>query len=270
MAIRWSNGRERNRDEEEAKVKIYVASSRRNEGQQAIVAQLRSAGHEVYDFKNPGEGKTGFSWKKTMDALPPWGAYTTRIVLASNAANEGFKLDMDALKWCDACVMVQPCGVSAALELGWACGAKKITVALLEDNQEPEHKLKMADKICISIDEVIEYLASAPALALGPNQKRYDIASQPHATMGDAEEAVRAFYAEVSVSREKHKIPEVIIVVGMSVTSLQSDTSIAVDVCSFGDPRVAPVLGSVAWREFTAPTIKRAEKLKKLAGKEES
>ena len=242
MAIRWSNGRERNRDEEESKVKIYVASSWRNEGQQAIVAQLRSAGHEVYDFKNTGEGKAGFSWKKAMNAL----------------------------KWCDACVMVQPCGRSAALELGWACGAKKITVALLEDNQEPELMIKMADKICISIDEVIEYLASAPAPALGPNQKRYEIASRPHATMGDAEEAARAFYADVSALREKHKIPEVIIVVGMNVANLESDTSMTVNVCSFGNPRAAPVLGSIAYREFTAPTIKRASRLKKLAGKEES
>jgi hypothetical protein len=83
--------------------------------------------------------------------------------------------------------------------------------------------------------------------------------------MGDAEEAARAFYADVSSLREKHKIPEVIIVVGMNVTSLQSDTSMAVDVCSFGDPRVAPVLGFVAYREFAAPTIKQAERLKKLA-----
>ena len=54
------------------------------------------------------------------------------------------------------------------MELGWACGVGKITVALLEDGQEPELMIKMADKIVASLDEAIDYLeskASDPILA---------------------------------------------------------------------------------------------------------
>jgi hypothetical protein len=51
--------------------------------------------------------------------------------------------------------MVQPCGRSAALELGWA---GKLTVVLLADGQEPELMLKAADKLCVSMNEVIEAL----------------------------------------------------------------------------------------------------------------
>lgn len=40
---------------------IYVASSWRCEWQPAVVAALREAGYEVYDFRNP-PGNTGFHW----------------------------------------------------------------------------------------------------------------------------------------------------------------------------------------------------------------
>ncbi len=87
--------------------------------------------------------------------------------------------------------------------------------------------------------------------------------------MEAAEQAALAFYAEVSVLREKHRIPEALIVVGMYVSG-QAESQLTVDACSFGDPHVAPILAAVAWREYTAPTVKRAEELKKIAGKEES
>ena len=37
---------------------------------------------------------------------------------------------MDALEQSDACIMVLPCGPSASMEMGWACGAGKPTVSL--------------------------------------------------------------------------------------------------------------------------------------------
>jgi hypothetical protein len=144
-------------------MRIYVASSWRCGRQPEIVAELRAAGHEVYDFRNPGEGKTGFSWTKITHAPRPWSADETRQVLAHPVAERGFKFNMTALRWCDACVMVQPCGRSAALELGWAVGSGKLTVALLADWQEPELMLKMVDKIAVSIEEVIDYLAAKVA-----------------------------------------------------------------------------------------------------------
>ena len=42
-------------------MKIYVASSWRNEHQQKLVDQLTQLGHEVYDFKHP-HGGDGFKW----------------------------------------------------------------------------------------------------------------------------------------------------------------------------------------------------------------
>jgi len=140
-------------------VKIYVASSWRNERQPDVVAALRAAGHEVYDFKNPGSGMTGFGWKKILPDPAPWSAEKTREVLEHPIAQAGFDSDINAMCWADAIVMVQPCGRSAALELGWGAGAGKLTVALLADGQEPELMLKVADKIALSLDEVITWLS---------------------------------------------------------------------------------------------------------------
>jgi nucleoside 2-deoxyribosyltransferase len=144
-------------------MKIYVASSWRCERQPEVVAALRAAGHEVYDFKNPAPGQPGFGWKQVTPEPPPWSAEKTIEVLTHPVADRGFEFDMNALRWCDACVMVQPCGRSAALELGWACGAGKLTVALLADGQEPELMLKMVDMIAPSIGDVINYLESESA-----------------------------------------------------------------------------------------------------------
>lgn len=140
-------------------MKLYVASSWRCERQPAVVAALRAAGHEVYDFKNPKPGDTGFSWKKILPAPPPWSAEDTRNVLRHPVAQAGFDLDFDAMKWADAFVMVQPCGRSAALELGWACGARKLAAVLLEDGQEPELMLKCADLLATSLAEVLDFFA---------------------------------------------------------------------------------------------------------------
>lgn len=41
---------------------IYVASSWRNDYQPIVVRELRSEGHEVYDFRNPSHGDKGFQW----------------------------------------------------------------------------------------------------------------------------------------------------------------------------------------------------------------
>lgn len=138
--------------------RIYVASSWRNEQQPAVVARLREAGHEVYDFRNPA-GRTGFGWRQATDEPPPWSAERTREVLALPISQAGFDSDFDAMQWADTFVMLQPCGRSAALELGWACGAGKRTIVLLADGQEPELMLKCAQHLCTSLDEVLAILA---------------------------------------------------------------------------------------------------------------
>jgi nucleoside 2-deoxyribosyltransferase len=140
-------------------VNVYVASSWRNQIQPHVVAQLRAAGHSVYDFKNPLPGNHGFHWEEIDPKWKSWTAGEFRQALSHEVAEDGFALDMEALKQCDACVLVLPCGRSAHLELGWACGRGKFTVALVDDPCEPELMYKMLDAVCLSVDEVIAVLA---------------------------------------------------------------------------------------------------------------
>lgn len=122
------------------KRKIYVASSWRNSIQPKVVAALRAEGHEVYDFRNPAEGNDGFHWSAIDREWKNWNLqkYVVEIERHPIAA-EGFKLDKDALNWCDTCVLVLPCGRSAHLEAGYACGQGKDVIFMLhEDKFEPE------------------------------------------------------------------------------------------------------------------------------------
>ena len=141
-------------------MKIYVASSWRNAQQQSVVQQLRDAGHEVYDFKNPRPGETGFAWS---DIDPDWQAWTPeqfREALRHPIALNGYISDASAMAEADACVMVMPCGRSAHLEAGFFVGSpKKALIILLgEEPAEPELMYRMANAICLDMGEVIEKL----------------------------------------------------------------------------------------------------------------
>lgn len=147
-------------------MRIYVASSWRNARQPTVVAALRAAGHEVYDFRHPNvQGPpdaphTGFAWSDIDSGWQDWTIEQYRSALSHPVAERGFGADFAAMRWADAFVYVLPCGRSASLELGWACGAGKRTVVLLAD-AEPELMIKLADRICISIEEVLEALDGA-------------------------------------------------------------------------------------------------------------
>ena len=142
-------------------MKIYVASSWRNTQQPDVVAQLRAAGHEVYDFKNPPNG-TGFGWKQVdYDGAANIPSYLR--ALQHPRAVEGYASDIDALNDADATVLVLPCGRSAHLELGYATGRGQKTIVLLsEEKWEPELMYLMCDHLCESVDEVVRCLEIPP------------------------------------------------------------------------------------------------------------
>jgi len=145
-------------------MKIYVASSWRNEHQQSVVNFLRECGHEVYDFKKPSDGKAGFHWSE-ID--PNWKSWTTqqyREALRHEYAQFGFNRDFDAMEAADACVLVLPCGRSAHLEAGWMKGAGKTVFAYIPDGEavEPELMYNMLDGVTSDINEIAQLLSKTP------------------------------------------------------------------------------------------------------------
>ena len=148
-------------------MRIYIASSWRNTFQPAVVERLRAEGHEVYDFKGAGDGwgtgeggPGGFGWKEVDPEWMNWTANIPRYLrgLEHERAEEGFLRDMDALRASDACVMVHPCGVSAAMETGWATGAGKRVFVYVPGLREPDLMVKMAELVTDDFDLICKAL----------------------------------------------------------------------------------------------------------------
>ena len=143
-------------------VKVYVASSWRNERQPEVVKALEEAGHEVYDFRHPHMGPgargVGFHWSE-ID--PDWTRWTTaqfRDALEDQRALDGCASDLAGMAWADVILLVMPCGRSAHLELGWGIGFGKVTMILLSDG-EPELMYRLAHHLCLDVDEVLRKIA---------------------------------------------------------------------------------------------------------------
>jgi hypothetical protein len=119
-------------------MKLYVASSWRNEEQPSVVCALRQAGHEVYDFRHPEPDNDGFSWNRIDPAWKTWSTLSYAKALQHPIALHGFGLDFAALQWAEGCVLVLPCGKSAHLELGFMLGAGKPGIILAPEKIEPE------------------------------------------------------------------------------------------------------------------------------------
>lgn len=140
--------------------RIYVASSWRNQYQPDIVRDLRSDGHEVYDFRNPFNGVPGFAWSEIDPKWGAWSAAEYRHLLTTHPiAARGFMSDLRAMQWADTCVLVLPSGRSAHLEAGWFCGQGKRCVILTRDGEQPELMALLATDICVSVEELRDVLA---------------------------------------------------------------------------------------------------------------
>ena len=138
-------------------MKVYVASSWRNERQPAVVAALREIGCEVYDFKNPGPGDNGFHWSEIDAEWKSWTPEQFAKALEHPIAREGFGRDMTALMDADLVVLVLPCGRSAHLEAGYGVGRDKTVFVLVEgDDYVPELMYRMFDGIALTLEKLVE------------------------------------------------------------------------------------------------------------------
>ncbi len=120
-----------------------------------MVARLREAGHEVYDFRNPPHGGTGFHWTDIDPKAPEWTYAQYAEGLHHPLAERQFQADIDALTWADTCVLVLPCGRSAHTEAGWMAGAGKRVVAYIPEMVEPELMYKLFDGVAGSLEELV-------------------------------------------------------------------------------------------------------------------
>lgn len=148
-------------------MRVYVASSWRNPRQLDVVAMLRDASHQVYDYRHPnveGPGaapNAGFGWEEIAGGWKTWTPRQFIEALEHPIAAEGFTADWSAMQWADAFVLVMPCGRSAHLEAGWAIGAGKPTAISFDpaESFEAELMYRMADLITDDSEAILTWLA---------------------------------------------------------------------------------------------------------------
>lgn len=146
-------------------MRVYVASSWKNQYQPEVVRALRQDGHEVYDFRNPMPNNHGFHWSEIDPAYRSWAREQYVDALNHPLAQGSFNLDFGAMEWAELGVMVIPCGSSAHLEAGYFAGAKKpLIIYLPEMIPSPELTYKMARAITVDIPELLYEVRTQQAL----------------------------------------------------------------------------------------------------------
>ncbi len=104
-------------------MKIYIATSWKNEELAKIIANLlRYDGHEVDCFCDTSTGRYCFRWTDHVTRIEDANVFS---FLSLPEARRAFEEDKKYLDWCDAVVMIYPCGNSAHLEGGYAKGCGK-------------------------------------------------------------------------------------------------------------------------------------------------
>lgn len=78
--------------------RIYVASSWRNPYYPEVVKRLKAEGHDVYDFRNPPHGGSGFHWTDVDENAPNWTFEEYAEGLRHPLAERQFAADLEALK----------------------------------------------------------------------------------------------------------------------------------------------------------------------------
>lgn len=139
-------------------MRIYVASSWRNERQPEVVKALREAGHEVYDFRNPAEGDNGFHWSSIDPNWKNWTVEEYKKALSNPQAVLGFSKDYDGMMWSQVGVLVLPCGASAHTEAGWLQASGRQVLVLMEERVEAELMYRLFRGVYSSIPELLEEL----------------------------------------------------------------------------------------------------------------
>lgn len=150
--------------------RIYLATSWRNPFHDATLTLLRTAGHEVYDFKSGqpmhsgGPVPTAFNWGELDQAWEKWTPrkYRSKLLTSARAAS-GYVGDLRGMEWADTCIMLLPCGRSAHIEAGYCKGRGKRLIAYYVDGEDrtgfdPDLMYLLADNIVIGQVELIAAL----------------------------------------------------------------------------------------------------------------
>ena len=136
-------------------MRFYIATSWKNRFIDQVIASIQYHKHTYYDFRHPASGQ-GFHWTDVDKDCANWTPYDYKQNLSHPLAEQQFKNDLEAMKSCDACILLLPCGRSAHTEAGWFAGQGKPVYAFIptEKDFEPELMYKLFTKVCTNLREL--------------------------------------------------------------------------------------------------------------------
>ena len=131
---------------------IYLIGSLRNPKVRELAADLREAGHDVFDDWHSAGPNADDEWQKyEQDRKRPY-----HIALHGLHAETVFALDKTHLDRCQVGVLLLPAGKSGHLELGYMLGrGKRGYVFLPEAPERFDIMYKLATRIVSNVDELI-------------------------------------------------------------------------------------------------------------------
>lgn len=137
-------------------MRIYVASSWKNERYEAVCTELRNVGHTVLCWR---ENPFQFT---TID--PNWEKWTSKQFIAAmhtDVFKDGCKKDLDLMYQADMVLLLLPCGRSAHLEMGWAVGVEWCCTVVLMDSgcPTPELMYGLCDAVVTDVADVVRLAA---------------------------------------------------------------------------------------------------------------
>ena len=144
-------------------MKLYTASSWRNEKYPNVVKELLRNGHEVYDFR---DANSWFKWKVIDEDWEYWSNGQFVSALSHPLSKKAFSADFNGMQWADACVLVMPCGKSAHIEAGYMKGKGKPLYILLDGGMtRAELTYSIADGIFENVQQLVETLQTLEGIA---------------------------------------------------------------------------------------------------------
>lgn len=146
-------------------MKLYVASSWKNQHYTDLLTTLRAAGHEPLDWREGGFSWTQVTGRPGQDMTPT--EYQDEV-LTHPRAEEGYQADYDKMEAADACVLLLPCGRSAHFEAGWFWGRGKPVHIYIPVFDTPELMYKGVQSISFTVEELLDALAVPILQGLNP------------------------------------------------------------------------------------------------------
>lgn len=128
-------------------MKIYLASSWRNNDYPLVLKMLCDCGHEVYDFR-----ACHFNWNEIDPNYNAWTCVQFRDGLRHPLARNQYHRDLNAMTDAELFIAVAPFGRSVCCEMGWAAGKNIPTIIYYPDDNvsmEPELMFSLFYKIAI-------------------------------------------------------------------------------------------------------------------------